>query len=205
VLRAAENRRRAAADRAAAAEARARAAADRARAAEDREQAARDRAQAQADREALIRQLEVAESDALTGARTRGPGLAELDSEIDRARRLDGRLVVAYVDVVGLKAVNDLHGHAAGDQLLQRAVRAISGQLRSYDLIVRVGGDEFVCALSGATLEEARRRFDSVQVTLAADPQPCEIKVGFADLAPTEHASDVIDRADTDLRISPRH
>jgi GGDEF domain-containing protein len=81
-------------------------------------------------------------------------------------------------------------------------VRAIREQLRSYDLIVRVGGDEFVCPLSGATLEEARRRFDSVRVTLAADPQPCEIKVGFADLAPKERAADVIERADANLRTA---
>jgi diguanylate cyclase (GGDEF)-like protein len=99
-----------------------------------------------------------------------------------------------------LKAVNDLHGHTAGDHLLQRGVRAIREQLRSYDLIVRVGGDEFLCALSGATLEEARRRFAAVQARLAADPEPCEIRVGFADLAPKESAAKLIERADADLR-----
>src|SRR6202011_6011047 len=107
-----------------------------------REQAARDRLQAQADREALLHQLAIAETDALTGTRTRAAGLAELDHEIDRARRTTSPLVVAYVDVVGLKAVNDTRGHAAGDELLQHVVRAIRGHLRSYDSIVRLGGDE---------------------------------------------------------------
>ena len=202
--RAAEKRRRAAADRVTAAEIRARAAADREQAARDREQAAYDRAQAQADRDALLQALAIAETDQLTGARTRAAGLLDLDHEIDRARRTTGRLVVAYVDVVGLKAVNDAGGHSAGDALLQHAVRGIRGHLRSYDLIVRQGGDEFLCAMSGATIDDARQRFGSVQAALAEDPDPCEIKVGFAALAPEDTARDLIERADADLPSSRR-
>jgi diguanylate cyclase (GGDEF)-like protein len=202
LYRAAERRRRAAADRVTAAEIRARAAADREQAARDREQAARDRAQAQADRDALLQALAIAETDQLTGARTRAAGLVDLDHEIDRARRTNGRLVVAYVDVVGLKAVNDAVGHAAGDALLQHAVRGIRGHLRSYDLIVRQGGDEFLCAMSGATVDDARQRFNSVQAALAEDPDPCEIKVGFAALAPQDSARELIERADADLPSS---
>jgi diguanylate cyclase (GGDEF)-like protein len=204
VLRAAANRKRAAADRAVAAQGRARAAADRAQARRDREQAARDRVQAQADRDALLRQLAIAEIDALTGTRTRAPGLADLEREIDRARRTTGLLVVAYVDVVGLKAVNDTQGHSAGDALLQRAVRAIRGQLRSYDSIVRIGGDEFLCVMSGATIPDARQRFGAVQAALAADPDWCEIKVGFAALAPEDSAAELIRRADADLPAGRR-
>ena len=202
VHRAAEKRRRAAADRVTAAEIRARAAADREQAARDREQAARDRAQAQADRDALLQALAIAETDQLTGARTRAAGLLDLDHEIDRARRTNGRLVVAYVDVVGLKAVNDAGGHSAGDALLQHAVHGIRGHLRSYDLIVRQGGDEFLCAMSGATLDDARQRFRSVQAALAEDPDSCEIKVGFAALAPDDSARELIERADADLPSS---
>lgn len=203
LLRAAENLRGVAADRAVAAELGSRAAADREQAARDREQAARDRdqaardrLQAQADREALLYQLAIAETDALTGARTRAAGLADLDNEIDRARRTTGVLAVAYVDVVGLKAVNDAHGHAAGDALLQRAVGAIRADVRSYDSIIRLGGDEFLCVISGATIEEARRRFAAVQAALAADPDPCSIRVGFAALTPEDDAASLIERAD---------
>ena len=69
---------------------------------------------------ALLRQLAASETDALTGARTRAAGLADVDHEIDRARRTSGVLSLAYIDVVGLKAANDERGHAAGDALLQR-------------------------------------------------------------------------------------
>jgi diguanylate cyclase (GGDEF)-like protein len=197
--RGAEHRNRAAADRAAAVEARARAAADRVQAARDRRQAARDRSHAHADRDALLQQLAIAETDPLTRTRTRAPGLADLDHEIDRARRTTDGLAVAYVDIVGLKVTNDNHGHAAGDALLQRAVRGIRAHLRSYDMIVRIGGDEFLCVMSGATIDDARERFGAVHLALAGAPDPCEIKVGFAALAPEDTAAELIERADSDL------
>jgi diguanylate cyclase (GGDEF)-like protein len=199
VQRAEENRRGGAADRAAAVESRARAALAREQAALDREQAARDRLRARAERDALRHQLAIAETDPLTGTRTRAPGLADLDHEIDRARRTTNLLAVAYVDIVGLKIQNDSHGHAAGDALLQRAVRAIRSHLRSYDMIVRIGGDEFLCVMSGATIQDARQRFGAVHLALAGDPDPCEIKVGFAALTPEDSATELIERADADL------
>jgi len=85
-------------------------------------------------------------------------------------------LAVAYVDVVGLKAVNDSRGHGAGDALLQRAVDGIRGHLRSYELIVRLGGGEFLCVMSGATIKDAEHRFNVIQTALAADSGPCEIQ-----------------------------
>src|SRR4051812_27375521 len=91
-------------DREAAARDRTEASRDRKRAADDRHQAASDRAQAGVD--------------LLTGALRRDRGLIDLQREIDRARRSGGRLVLAFIDVDGLKQVNDSQGHAAGDQLL---------------------------------------------------------------------------------------
>jgi diguanylate cyclase (GGDEF)-like protein len=184
-------------------EARARATTDRREAARDREQAARDRREAEEDREALLRQLAISEVDALTGSRARAPGLADLDHEIERARRTNTPLSVAYVDVVGLKVVNDTQGHSAGDALLKDAVRVIRAHLRSYDAIVRIGGDEFLCVMSGAAIHWARRRFDAVHTSLAADASKCEIKVGIAALAPEDSATELIDRADAALPVSP--
>jgi diguanylate cyclase (GGDEF)-like protein len=204
MLRAAENRSGAAADRAAAAESRTRAAIDREQAARDRDGAARQVLQAHAERDALLAQLASAESDGLTGTRSRATGLEDFDHEIARARRTLAPLVIAYVDIVGLKAVNDTHGHGAGDALLPHAVKAIRAHLRSYDLIVRIGGDEFVCVMSGASIEYAHERFAAIQAALAADSDWCEIKVGFAALAPEDSAAELIDRADDELPVSAR-
>lgn len=201
--RAVAKRERAAADRAAAAEARVRAAADREQAARDRQLAARDRLRASVDREALLAALAIAETDALTGTHTRAAGLTGLEREIDRARRSGGRLAVAYVDVVALKQTNDTYGHAAGDALLQRVVSAIREHLRSYDLIVRLGGDEFLCVMAGADAEHIRGRFAAVQARLAAEPDPDRIKAGFAALEPDDGAAELIARADHAMPRSP--
>ena len=199
LLRAAEQRKRAREHRAVAAEHREQAARDRFAAEEDRHQAARERARSLADRRALMRELALASTDAVTGARMRAAGLADLETEIDRTRRTDVGLVVAYVDVVGLKARNDEHGHAAGDMLLKRVVGAIKRHVRPYDLVVRLGGDEFLCAMPGANLAEIHERFRRVAEALRAVEDPSEITAGFAELESGDTLEELIARADADL------
>ena len=122
-------------------------------------------------------------------------GRLALSHEIDRARRSDGRFVLAFVDVDRLKAVNDRDGHAAGDRVLQSVVRTIRARLRSFDPIIRYGGDEFVCGLSGTDLAEAKRRFDSIGVALEADASVASV-VGFAALSADDTADLLTERAD---------
>jgi PleD family two-component response regulator len=78
-------------------------------------------------------------------------------------------------------------------------VHGISARLRSYDLLVRLGGDEFLCVMSDTTIENLRERFGAIQTALAADPDPCGIKVGFAALEPGDTAAELIGRADADM------
>ncbi len=203
IVLAAGKRKRAARQRAQAAEQDARAADDRHFAAQDREQAALERVHALVDRELLATALVATAIDPLTGARARASGLAELDREVDRCRRTSGELVVAYVNVIGLKALNDREGHGAGDVLLKRVVTLIRARLRSYDLIIRVGGDEFVCAMSNITLLDARRRFHDVAATLTASPEAGAIRCGLAQLTTHETAAELIARADSELIDSP--
>ncbi len=140
----------------------ARATADRARAAVDRARAAQDRSDAAREHARLEAELDSAHLDDLTGAYRREVGTLALSHEIDRARRGDGRFVIAFVDVDGMKAVNDRDGHAAGDRVLRTLVSTMRSNLRSFDPIVRYGGDEFVCGIGGVDLDEAERRFDLI-------------------------------------------
>jgi PleD family two-component response regulator len=80
----------------------------------------------------------------------------------------------------------------------------MKAQLRPYDLIIRLAGDEFLCAMSNMTLPEARRRFSAISATLAAAPRPTAIATGFAKLAPGQPAAELIARADKEL-IESRH
>jgi diguanylate cyclase (GGDEF)-like protein len=201
--RAASNRRRAADEgaradsgRAEAADSRVRAINDRKVAADDRAQGSHDRQIAAEDRAQAAKDREDSGTDELTGTSRRGAGLAAIGREINRAQRVSGELVAAYVDVDGLKATNDATGHAAGDVLLIAVADSLRACLRSYDVITRVGGDEFVCVLPGIAVEHAHRRFEAVSVMLAAGRPGASITVGFARLQAGDSADDLIQRAD---------
>jgi diguanylate cyclase (GGDEF)-like protein len=198
-MRAAQQRKRAAELRELAAEQRVLAAADRQQAAEDRDHATSERLRALADLEALAGQLAIAARDPLTGARTRAAGLLDLDHELDRCRRTNAPLVVAYVDVVGLKTLNDQEGHAAGNELLRHVVALIAERLRPYDLIIRLGGDEFLCVASNMVLADARERFNAIAAELAAHGKTEALTVGFAQFTGADTAAELIARADGEL------
>lgn len=184
-----------------AAEGRARAAAHRDAAAVDRELAANDRRLAALDRVAAARELAQEGMDSLTRTQRRGPGLAAMQRELDRVARIaDGTVVVAFVDVDGLKTVNDRDGHAAGDVLLESVAGAIVRHLRSYDLITRYGGDEFVCLLTGQCIEGARERFDQIATDLSGATGGASFTVGLAERSDNETLDVLVGRADADMR-----
>lgn len=175
-----------------------RAATDRARAAADRERAARDRAASAAERSRLQKALLSAHVDDLTGAFRREMGWQALALEIDRSRRGDGRFVLAFIDVDGLKVVNDRSGHAAGDEVLKTLVSTMRSSLRSFDPIVRYGGDEFVCGVGGVAVADVRQRFEEIGHRLQADTG-VGISVGLAVLGDGDGLDEIVARADSDL------
>jgi len=180
---------------------RARAAADRERAALDRASAAHDRAAAARDRAVLEAALDSAHLDDLTGAFRREAGQLALRHEIERAQRADGRFMVAFIDVDGLKRVNDEWGHAAGDKVLTDLVAVVRSRLRPYDPIVRYGGDEFVCGLGGVGAHEVEARFDAIRQQMR-DRAGVGVSVGLALLGHGDTLEELIARADTALLIA---
>lgn len=169
----------------------------------DRTQAADDREAASVDRELSKQERVTFSVDELTGAHRREAGMLELEREVDRARRTKQRFVLAFVDLDGLKATNDSLGHAAGDERLRQTAALTRARLRSYDLIVRFGGDEFVCALPEVTMEEASERFSLVNADLAAAQQG-SVTVGLAELQPDDAPEDLIARADETMYAERR-
>ncbi|MEA2188935.1 MAG: hypothetical protein QOK16_3946 [Solirubrobacteraceae bacterium] len=202
VTRAAAERKRAERRRAQATEQLARAAQDRHAAAQDREQGACERQQALADREALARQAAIIETDELTGARPRAAGLVDLDHELQRCSRAGGRLVIAYVDVIGSKTLDESQDHSTRDELLRCVAARMHEHLRAYDLIVRLGANEFLCAMSSMTLSAARERFGEIATVIDAAPGAGAIAIGFAVLTSHETASELIARAGSDLIVT---
>lgn len=178
---------------------RTRAAWDRQAAVSDRLEAAGDRDAASDDRGASAADRVAASLDELTGAHRRGAGFVELERELARARRTGQPLVLAFVDVNGLKAINDSRGHAAGDRMLREVVITLRAKLRVYDLIVRFGGDEFLCAIPGISMDEAAARLRAVNAALGATAGRGSVTTGLADLQSDDTLQDLIIRADSSL------
>lgn len=87
-------------------------------------------------------------TDELTGCYNRRHGVYSLREWFSRWRRYGTQFAIIYFDVNGLKLVNDLHGHQAGDLLLRSVVNSIKNVLRESDLLFRMGGDEFMVICS---------------------------------------------------------
>jgi diguanylate cyclase len=179
---------------------------DRSAAASDREvgrfergNAEADRAAAAVDRDVSATDREAAHLDDLTGAYRRGSGFRELERELLRAGRERRPLAVAFVDVDHLKQVNDAHGHAAGDRLLQHVAAALRAKLRSYDMVIRYGGDEFVAVMTGLTAEGATARLGSINSVLRTMSGEASMSVGVSELRPGDSPDDLVRRADEAL------
>lgn len=90
---------------------------------------------------------ELARIDGLTGIFNRSHLETRLAAEIERHRRYRRPMSIMLLDVDHFKAVNDVHGHLAGDEVLRQLALLIGNHLRSADLLARYGGEEFVVLL----------------------------------------------------------
>jgi diguanylate cyclase (GGDEF)-like protein len=97
----------------------------------------------------------LADTDPLTGAGNRRQFLAHIGSEIARAKRSGAPLSLLSLDLDHFKTVNDSRGHIIGDEVLCGFVRKCREAIRPYDSVARVGGEEFMVLLPGATLDAA--------------------------------------------------
>jgi diguanylate cyclase (GGDEF)-like protein len=153
---------------------------------------------------ALVRQIQrlsaAAAVDDLTGALRRGAGLQAMTREIARFHRFGGKgVAVIFIDVDGLKRINDTEGHAAGDTLLAAVVNAIRDRLRAYDLVIRWGGDEFVCVLPDATRAEAERTLRDIEEHVRDRTSGRSVSTGLAALETGDTAATLVGRADDAL------
>jgi diguanylate cyclase (GGDEF)-like protein/PAS domain S-box-containing protein len=97
----------------------------------------------------------MADHDPLTGLLNRRAFSLALDQQLVRERRYGGDGALLMIDLDGFKRVNDLYGHAAGDDLLVACADALRARLRESDVIARLGGDEFAVLLPTGGRDEA--------------------------------------------------
>ncbi|HEX8103258.1 MAG TPA: GGDEF domain-containing protein [Solirubrobacteraceae bacterium] len=122
-----------------------------------------------------------ADHDPLTGVANRRRLVRTLDAAVARARRHEHGVAALAVDLDGFKAVNDRHGHAAGDEVLREVARRLVGAVRERDLVSRPGGDEFVLLLVdlGGPAGMAERLRDRVERVLQEPIQVGEDRIAL--------------------------
>jgi len=125
-------------------------------------------------RNVLIHQLrENARIDAKTGLLNAAAWTAAVDSELERAARLEQTSGVLVIDLDHFKAINDEYGHLAGDEMLRAVAGTLTNEVRTYDLVGRFGGEEFVVLLPGTSetetlhvAERIRRRIAELSIPI---------------------------------------
>ncbi|MBE0475492.1 MAG: diguanylate cyclase [Coriobacteriia bacterium] len=160
------------------------------------------------------RLVQLATHDALTGLVNRRVALQRLHEELLRSDRERRSLAVLMVDLDRFKDVNDSLGHAVGDATLVAAGYALSSEAREYDVVARLGGEEFLVLLPGTDSQVARgvaerMRRRVAEMTSAAVPELAEAvtaSVGVAVHVPgdTEEADGVLARADRAMYAAKR-
>jgi len=162
---------------------------------------------------ALTRALErighLATHDELTGLVNRRRMSELMHAEWQRCERNARPLVLALLDLDHFKHINDTHGHAVGDQVLQRFARTVQAALRSTDVLARWGGEEFVLMLYDTDPDHARPLLDRVRLrvqaqSIAAATQTVRatVSVGLAAGEPGESVEHILERADAALYLA---
>jgi len=161
-------------------------------------------AAALADMRARVEELErLVDSDTLTPLPNRRRFLRELDRVIQHSRRYHTPAFVMFVDLDGLKAINDAHGHIAGDAALIHVAEILATMLRTTDVVARIGGDEFGLLLEHLDEAAAREKAAKLRAAVAASPLeaggaqiPLSVSIGLAEVRPTDSSDTVLGRAD---------
>ena len=160
---------------------------------------------------ALAEMERIAERDMLTPLHNRRYFLSALHQRLARVSRYGDSMALVYVDVDGLKHINDTHGHAAGDFALIEIARIIASSVRTVDVLARIGGDEFGLILEQVTIKEAEDKlsrlmeqidntdccYDGAQIALKAS-------FGVTMIDGDVSAEDLLGRADAAMYAAKR-
>jgi diguanylate cyclase (GGDEF)-like protein len=144
-----------------------------------------------------------ARTDDLTGLLNRGAGLERLEERLADHRRSARALAVAFCDLDRFKDVNDSHGHAAGDHLLRVVAERVLAVVRADDVVIRMGGDEFLVLLDGideigaaTSVAEKVRRVMAVPVPFGDEHLHATMSIGVTVVHDDDTVDALIARAD---------
>lgn len=155
----------------------------------------------------------LANIDPLTGIGNRQAMFANLNVEHDRHSRSEQPCCVAMFDLDFFKAINDTHGHVAGDTVLRSVASLLAASIRPYDRVYRYGGEEFLMCLPNtdpraawAIVERLRLKVSSWSVPIKGGIQlQVSVSVGVAPMTAVDSVETALDRADAALYTAKRN
>jgi diguanylate cyclase len=147
--------------------------------------------------------LVLATKDPLTGAGNRRGLDAKVGEVVNSFKRTGTRSSLVLLDLDHFKKVNDIHGHAVGDQILKSVTEIINLRIRVTDSLYRIGGEEFIVVLEGADLHKAVHLAEQLRTLVDANElvpdHAVTISLGVAELKGGESPNDWLHRADEAL------
>jgi len=154
-----------------------------------------------------VEQLDLlAHEDSLVELPNRRGFMRALERLIDRVGRYQEKSALLFVDLDGLKLINDSFGHQAGDEALVQVARLLVGGVRKSDIVARIGGDEFAILLSHSDEESARETASRlIEVIAASDfthsgqPLPLSVAIGAAAISSDDTPETAMARADREM------
>jgi len=142
----------------------------------------------------------IAGTDPLTKLFNQNRFTEHLSTEVNRSKRDNLPLAIAYLDCDNFKILNDTKGHAAGDEFLKEAAKVLLLSVRNYDSVARMGGDEFAILFPGMTSATANIALDRLrmELSLLSNRQKCNVtwSIGVACFKTMGDVSEMIDVAD---------
>lgn len=149
--------------------------------------------------------------DYLTGLLSRGAFFSRLEEEIKRAKRYRRPLSLAILDLDDFKKINDRYGHTVGDMVLSKVAEIIKNNVRSFDIVGRVGGEEIAVVFPETTLEGAVKATNKLkdaianhEFTVVDKPIKITVSIGTTQLKDSDTAESLYERADGALYMAKR-
>ncbi len=152
---------------------------------------------------------QLANTDALTGLANRRSAMAALDRAIVEARSAGTAIALIVFDIDHFKQVNDTHGHSTGDRVIATIGEIAGRQARAGQLVARIGGEEFLMVIAGATPQGASGAAERLRLAIEAGTAlspvpPVTVSVGHAMMEAADTSLTLFARADEALYAAKR-
>jgi len=169
------------------------------------------RAEIDANKRRIAYLENLADRDPLTPVVNRRAFMRELERAMSYAERYGGAASLVYLDLDGMKALNDAHGHASGDRALMVVAETLVANVRASDVVGRLGGDEFGVILVRADASAAEEKATGLAQTISlaridTDRGALALSVswGVVELGAARDAADAMERADRAMYAQKR-